>query len=78
MKISKIIFVFLTVVPMLALGAAIGTPAFAISFRAIGSAGQRTATLGKPAVTISGTCACFGNTTESGPGQNRSIRSLAR
>src|SRR5205807_1688864 len=53
----------------LALGAAIGTPAVRINPSAIGCAGILMATVGPPAVTISGTFSFFHRTNVSGPGQ---------
>src|SRR2546430_495152 len=50
----------------LALGAATGTPAASSSARATGCAGTRTATVGPPAVTASGTAAAFASTSVSG------------
>jgi hypothetical protein len=55
----------------LALGAAIGRSAAAMSARATSCAGTRTATEGIPAVTMSGIRSAFGRTTVSGPGQKR-------
>ena len=55
----------------LALGAASGMPASAISRRASGWSGHRRATVEPPAVTMSGTRGPRGTTTVTGPGQNR-------
>ncbi len=61
----------------LALGAAIGMPAAAISARATGCDGTRTPTSGRPAVTTSGTSGPRGSSSVSGPGQNASISARA-
>ena len=61
-----------TCVKGLALGAASGTPAAAISRRATGCDGTRTPTVSSPPVTTSGTSRRLGKTIVSGPGQNRS------
>ena len=49
-------------------------PKAASSARATGCAGARSATLACPPVTAAGTCAAFGSTSVSGPGQNASAR----
>ena len=46
--------------------------------RAISWRGIRTATVGRPAVTMSGTSSLLGRTTVRGPGQNRSDQLLCR
>ena len=55
-----------------ALGAAMGTPAAAISLRATGCSGSRTATVSSPALTLAGTRSERGKIIVSGPGQNAS------
>ena len=55
----------------LALGAASGAPAQAINRRASGWSGHRKATVGPPAVTMSGIRGPRGTTMVTGPGQNR-------
>jgi len=58
-----------------ALGAASGAPVAAMSARATGCAGMRTATVGWPAVMIGGTRdGSAGKRRVSGPGQNVRIR----
>ena len=61
----------------LADGAARGTPAVRISSRATGWLGMRTATVSRPAVTMSGTVSFFRKIRVSGPGQKRLIRGRA-
>ena len=61
----------------LALGAATGTPAVSISARATRCAGTRTATLGRPAVTMSGTAGFFGRISVRGPAQQASASARA-
>ena len=56
-------------VKRLALGAAIGTCAVRINSRARACAGMRSPTVGRPAVTMSGTTLRLGTTSVSGPGQ---------
>ena len=51
-------------------GAATGTPAAAMMRRVTALAGQRTATVGSPAVVSRGTSSRHGSTRVSGPGQN--------
>jgi len=53
-----------------ALGAATGILAAESSAYATGCAGTRMATVGSPAVTLSGTALVYGKTNVSGPGQN--------
>ena len=65
-------------VKRLALGAATGTCAASISASATGCDGMRSPTVGRPAVTRSGTAGCFRNTSVSGPGQKRWASSSAR
>ncbi len=48
-----------------------------MSARATGWSGTRTATVGRPAVTIAGTAFFFGRTIVSGPGQKRFASALA-
>ena len=60
-----------------ALGAAIGTPAASMRARATGWSGTRTATVGRPAVTTSGTLLRFARTIVSGPGQKRAASARA-
>ena len=62
---------------MLALGAAIGTPAARISSNAAGWDGILTATVSKPPVVPYGTHSAFGKIMVKGPGQNRSASSSA-
>ncbi|GFP35794.1 hypothetical protein HKBW3S43_01582, partial [Candidatus Hakubella thermalkaliphila] len=54
-----------------------GVPASSISLKATGWAGMRIATVGRPAVTISGTTSVLGSTKVRGPGQNFSMSFLA-
>ena len=56
-----------------ALGAAIGRPSSLQTARKTGCALWRTATVGSPLVTKSGTSACFGKINVSGPGQNAAV-----
>ncbi len=65
-------------VKRLALGAATGTCAASISASATGCEGMRSPTVGRPAVTRSGTAGCLRNTRVSGPGQKRWASSSAR
>jgi hypothetical protein len=62
----------------LALGAATGTPAVAMSARAMACPGTRTPTVGRPAVTRSGSSGRFGSTRVRGPGQKRPARTAKR
>ena len=62
---------------VLALGAATGTPQARSTRRATGCEGMRTATLGRPALTTSGTQGFLGMRSVSGPGQKRSISARA-
>jgi len=55
----------------LALGAATGDPNRSTIALKTGCALRRTATVGNPELTKSGTISRFGNTNVSGPGQNR-------
>ena len=61
----------------LALGAAIGTPAVAISALATGCDGILTPTSGRAAVTISGMSSAFSSKRVSGPGQNAEMIAVA-
>src|SRR5699024_5810089 len=66
-------FVGLGLPEVLALGAAIGTPANSIIFKAILLLGILIATVDKPPVILSGTIELFLNIKVKGPGQNFSI-----
>jgi hypothetical protein len=55
-------------------GAASGTPAAAMSARATGWAGMRTAMVARPAVTAGATSGLAGSSSVSGPGQNAATR----
>ena len=61
----------------LALGAASGKPHRLSTANITGCAGQRTATVSPPAVTMSGTKSALGRTIDNGPGQNTSARRSA-
>ena len=61
----------------LAEGAAMGTPAALMRASAVLCSGIRTATVGRPAATSSGTISLLKNISVRGPGQNASMRRFA-
>ena len=73
---EQITIAYLGFPEILALGAAIGTPAAEIRVRAYSFDGIRTATVSSPPVTVAGMQSRFGSTTVSGPGINAEARRL--